>query len=142
MGQFISDNIISEGGITGSTISATTITVTGGDLSGVSITPRVVSTTSTATITPNVDTTDIYILTALATATNFGTPTGTPTQGQKLIIRIIDDGTARGITYSADWRAFGINLPTTTTISKTLYFGCIYNNEDSVWDVVSVSEEF
>jgi len=141
MGQFIIDNIVSEGGITGTSLNVTTLTATSGSISDVSITPRVVSTTSTATITPDIDVTDQYNITALSTATAFGTPTGTPSPGQKLIIRIRDNGTARALSYSALWRAFGVSLPTTTTINRTLYFGCIYNNTESFWDVVSVSEQ-
>ena len=141
MGEFIIDNIVSEGGITGTSINVTTLVATDGDVSGIRITPRVVSTTTTTTITPDIDVTDQYNITALSTATAFGTPIGTPSPGQKLIIRIRDNGTARALSYSALWRAFGVSLPTTTTINRTLYFGCIYNNTESFWDVVSVSEQ-
>jgi hypothetical protein len=58
-----------------------------------------------------------------------------------LTIRIKDNGTARTIGYNAIFRAFGVALPTTTTINKTLYLGMIYNTTDTKWDVVAVSNE-
>lgn len=67
--------------------------------------------------------------------------TGTPTSGQKLMLRLKDNGTARAITWGASWRAIGVTLPTTTVLSKTLYVGAIYNSTDSLWDVVGMGQE-
>lgn len=106
------------------------------------ITKRVVSTASTTTPTPNADTTDQYQITALAGNATFGAPTGTPTNGQGLIIRIKDNGTARTLAWNSVFREIGITLPTTTVISKTLYVGCVWNSADSKWDVVAVQQEF
>jgi hypothetical protein len=106
-----------------------------------SYSPRVYSTTSSATPTPNSDSYDMYILTALATAPTFGAPSGTPVQGRKLLIRIKDDGTARALTWNAIYRALGVDLPTTTTISKTMYIGFIYNSTDTKWDCVAFVEQ-
>jgi hypothetical protein len=103
--------------------------------------PRVTSTASSTTPTPDADTTDIYILTALAAGATFGAPTGTPVQGQALVIRIKDNGTARALAFNAIYRAIGATLPTTTVISKTMYLGLIYNSTDTKWDVVAVREE-
>ena len=101
------------------------------------VTKRVTSVASSATPTPDVSTTDQYNLTALAAAAAFGIPTGTPTDGQKLIIRIKDNATARALTWDAIYRAVGADLPSTTVISKTTYVGCIYNTADTKWDVVA-----
>jgi hypothetical protein len=68
-------------------------------------------------------------------------PTGAFSEGQSLIIRIKDDGTARDITYGSDYRAIGVTLPTTTVLSKTTYLGIIYNDTDTKWDVVGVTTE-
>jgi len=68
-------------------------------------------------------------------------PTGTPTNGQKLIIRVKDNGTARSLAWNAIYRALGVTLPTTTVLSKTLYLGAIYNSADSKWDVVAVAQQ-
>jgi hypothetical protein len=105
------------------------------------VTPRVSSTASSATPTPNADTDDEYIVTSLAESATFGAPTGTPTQGQALIIRIKDNGTGRTLAFNAIYRGIGVSLPSTTTSSKTMYMGMIYNSTDTKWDVTGVSEE-
>jgi len=110
-------------------------------LSALGIAPRVTSEASNATPTPNADTTDLHILTAQAAAAAFAAPTGTPSQGQKLIIRIKDNATARALSWNAIYRALGVALPTTTTISKTLYVGFIYNSTDAKWDCIAKTEE-
>lgn len=105
------------------------------------ITPRVTSTASSGTPTPNADTDDQYQLTALAATAAFAAPTGTPTDGQSLIIRIKDNGTARTLSWNAIYRAIGVTLPTTTVISKTMYIGMRYNAADTKFDVLAVSIE-
>jgi hypothetical protein len=102
---------------------------------------RVTSTASSATPTPNCDTTDQYQLTALAAGATFGAPTGTPANGQRLIIRITDNGTARTLAWNAIYRAIGSALPTTTVINKTVYVGLIYNSLAARWDCVAVAQE-
>ena len=60
---------------------------------------RVVTEASNATPTPNADTTDEHTITALAAAAAFAAPSGTPTEGQPMIIRIKDNGTARALSF-------------------------------------------
>jgi hypothetical protein len=96
---------------------------------------------SSATPTPNADTTDFYTVTALAEAATFGAPTGTPVQGQRLTIRIKDDGTARALGWNAIFVPVGVVKPSTTVISKLLYVFCIYNATSSQWDMLGVSQE-
>lgn len=105
------------------------------------VTTRVSTTASSSTPTPNADTDDQYTVTALAAGATFGAPTGTPTEGQSLIIRIKDNGTARTLAWNAIYRAVGVTLPTTTVLSKTMYVGCRYNSADTRWDVLAVSVE-
>ena len=103
------------------------------------INPREITEASNAAPTPNSDTTDIHTITALAEAATFGAPTGTPVQGQKLIIRIKDNATAQTLAWNAIYRASSdLALPTTTVSSKTLYCGFIYNSTDSKWDLVAL----
>lgn len=102
------------------------------------ITSRIGTTASTSTLTIDADVTDQYNVTALAAAMTIAAPTGTPTDGQKLIIRILDNGTARGLTWNAIFRAVGTILPTTTTVSKTTYVGAVYNVAAVKWDVIGV----
>ena len=99
---------------------------------------------SSAAPTPNADTTDFYFLSALAEGATFGAPTGSPVEGQKLVIRILDDGTARALAWDAGaggYIARGISLPVTTVISKYLYVGLIYNATADLWDCVARSQE-
>lgn len=112
-------------------------------ISNTRVNPRTTTETSSATPTINTDNTDIHTITALATdITSFTTNlSGTPVNGQKLIIRILDDGTSRSITWGASFAARGVDLPTATTISKYLYVGFIYNSTASVWDCIASAEE-
>lgn len=102
---------------------------------------RVGTTASSATPTPDADSHDVYTVTALAVNATFGSPTGTPVNGQVLMLRVLDNGTTRTLAYNAIYRAIGVTLPTATTASKTIYLGCIYNSADTKWDVIGVSEE-
>jgi hypothetical protein len=104
------------------------------------ITPTVQTVTSSATVTP-VSTNDLVIITAQATGLTLANPTGTFVEGQSLMIRIKDNGTARAITFGADYRAIGITLPTTTVISKTMYLGIIYNSTDGKWDILGLNQQ-
>jgi hypothetical protein len=104
--------------------------------------PTTTSVASSATPTPTGDKKiNEYYLTALAAAATFAAPSGTPANGNKLIIRILDNGTARALTYNSIYRAVGITLPTTTVASKTTYIGAIYNSADSKWDCVATITE-
>ena len=99
--------------------------------------PRVSSIASTGSLTINTDDTDTQILTALGTAVTIEDPSGTPSQSQRLVIRIKDDGTGRAITWDSVFREIGITLPTTTVATKTIYVGFMYNATDSTWDAVA-----
>ena len=102
--------------------------------------PNVQSVTSAATVTPTT-LNDEVVVTAQSVALALANPTGTAVQGQSLIIRIKDNGTARAITYDTQYRAIGVTLPTTTVISKTVYLGFIYNSTDTKWDCIGVSQQ-
>jgi hypothetical protein len=106
---------------------------------------RSVSITTASTITPTSDTADQYNVTALASSpATIAAPSGSPTNGQKLVIRLKDNGTGRTLSWtttSGGYRAIGVTLPNTTVANKTTYVGCIYNATDLFWDVVaSVTE--
>jgi hypothetical protein len=95
---------------------------------------------TSGTLTPDGNTTDLFEAEGLTGAITLAAPSGTPVDGQKLLIRIKDNGTARGITWttsSGAYRAIGITLPTTTVISKVTYVGCVYNGTDLFWDAVA-----
>ena len=100
--------------------------------------PRVQSVTSSATVTPT-STNDLVKITAQAAGLTIANPTGTMSEGQAMIIRIKDDGTARTIAFDTNYRAIGVTLPTTTTISKTIYIGLVWNDTDTKFDVLGIN---
>jgi hypothetical protein len=104
----------------------------------------VVSGTTSGTQTPPSDSADIFILEGLTDAITIAAPSGSPLQGQQILLRIRDNGTPRAITWttsSGGFRPIGGALPVTTAASKMLYIGCIYNATNSFWDVVALSQE-
>lgn len=102
--------------------------------------PRV-SSAASGDISPDVSSADLYIRTGLTAAITINSPSGSPAHGEKLTFRLKDNGTARALTWNAIFRAVGVTIPTTTTISKTVYVGAIYNSTDTKWDVVAVAQE-
>jgi hypothetical protein len=105
------------------------------------IQPRFVTAATATTLTPDVSVGDIYAYTALASALTINAPIGTPTNGEKLIFRLLDNGTGRALTWNATYTVIGVTLPTTTTASKTTYVGCIYNANNTRWDVIAVTTQ-
>ena len=102
--------------------------------------PRVQSVTSSATVTPT-STNDLVKITAQATGLTIANPTGTMSEGQAMIIRIKDNGTAQTIAFDTNYRAIGVTLPTTTTISKTIYIGLVWNDTDTKFDVLGINTQ-
>jgi hypothetical protein len=102
---------------------------------------RTVSVASNTAPAPDISTTDLYAITALAGAAVVGAPTASgngASDGQGLMFRIKDNGTARALSWNAMYRAGSdVILPTTTVLGKTLYVGFIYNAADNKWDLVS-----
>jgi len=89
---------------------------------------------------------DEYAITALANALTINADANaSPADGQKMMFRFKDNGTARALTWTTGatnaFRVVGVTLPTTTVASKIVYVGCIYNAADSRWDAVAVSQE-
>ena len=115
--------------------------VVAGSIIATRVVPRVVTITTNVAPTPNGDTTDQYEITALATSATIGAPTGTPYAGQKLTIRITDNGTGQTLAWNAIYRPIGVLLPPETVANKTIYVGCIYNATVTTWDVVAISQE-
>jgi len=102
--------------------------------------PRVQSVTAAAAVTPTT-TNDMVDITAQDQALTLNNPTGTPANGQGMVIRIKDNGTARAITWGSGYRALGAALPTTTTAGKTMYVPVVYNAGASKWDVLPATVE-
>jgi len=107
------------------------------------IEPRSLAAASTSgTVTPNSDLYDQvnYLLTGTAT---FAVPSGTPTNGQKLSIRLYaaSTQTVSWTTTAGGYRIIGTTLPLSVAAGKTIYVGCVYNSTDLFWDVVAVATQ-
>lgn len=103
------------------------------------ITPRVL-TAGSNTLSINSDSYDeVQRLSANGSIT-INNPTGTPTEGQPLVIRIRDNNTSRSISFGSNFRAIGSALPTNTTANKLIYIGCLWNSGDGKWDTF-INEE-
>jgi hypothetical protein len=110
-------------------------------------TVRVNTQVSSASVTIDATLYDTYVFTALATGLTFNASTSA-TNGDKIIIRIKDDGTARALTWTGTgsaggFRPIGLTLPSTTTVSKTLYVGLVYNTDGAtaLWDAIAYTIE-
>ena len=130
--------------MTGGSISA--MNYSGGTISTSRINPRVVAASGTnGTFTINSDTTDLFTALGLTGSVLFAAPSGTPVNGQKLLIRIRDDNTGtRALTWtttSGGFRVVGTTLPSSTVLNRITYVGCIYNSTDVFWDVVAVTTQ-
>jgi len=114
-------------------------------LSNKRVTPRTSSVTASGTVTPTGDAADQYEIVATGALT-IAAPGGTPTNGQRLIIRIKNNGTvtSQTITWTTTagaYRVIGVTLPAATPTSATTgvhYVGCLYNAADGFWDVLAV----
>lgn len=103
-------------------------------LTNARINPRTTSVASASTHTIDSDSYDLFAVTAQAAAVTFAAPTGTPVIGQKLMVRLKDNGTARAITWNAAFVSSGIaSLPSTTVISKTHHILFIYDDVSAKW---------
>ncbi len=97
--------------------------------------------TLSGSITPLANTSDQFNIIGITGNITIETPAGTPTDGQKLIIRLKDAGTSVNVSWNVIYRAVGVSLPTTTVANKTAYIGFIYNTLDADWDAVAISLE-
>ena len=101
---------------------------------------RVVSYAAANNVTLNADTTDTATLAYTGAAGGFGmnAPTGTPSNGQKILFRLT---TTNAMTFA--WNAIflgsvDLSLPTSSTgSSKSDYLGFIYNSTTSKWHLLS-----
>jgi len=101
--------------------------------------PRAVSIASSATPAINTDATDVFIITALAeNVTSMTTSlTGTPVDGQKLLIRI-KGAAARTISWGASFISSGVaTLPTLTVAGRTHTVGLIWDAAVQDWVCVA-----
>lgn len=145
-------NVYGSGSITGTAAYALQVDSSGNVIEGVlvtgsstttftnkRITKRVVTVTQSATPTVNSDNTDIAKITGLAQAiTSMSTNlSGTPIFGDVLEFYILDDGSARAITWGASFSSGAATLPSSTTISTELWVKFYWNG--STWTCMARS---
>ena len=134
-------NVVSFVASNNNLVVANSIVFSDGTSQSTSAKIRTTTTTDASSITPNINTTDQYNVTTLTQTLTINIPTGSPYNGQKLLIRIKDNGTSRTLlwnTSAGGYRVVGTVLPATTTANKLIYVGAIYNSTETYWDVVSV----
>jgi hypothetical protein len=102
---------------------------------------RVQSTASTATLTPDVDSYDMAVITAQAAALLIANPTGTPSNRNAFVIDIEDNGTARAITWDTDYTGLFKALPSTTILGKRIVMPLMYNSTSGLWELLNVINE-
>lgn len=108
------------------------------------ITPRVFTTASTATLTPETEF-DLFHITALAVNITIANHSiSIPTDGEEIRIQLLDNGIARTITFGTNYVAKGgIALPTTTIANKNMQMKFEYNTNISggKWNLLALAKE-
>jgi hypothetical protein len=101
---------------------------------------KVVSLIDGATVSINCDLVDLGILTSLSQTSVFANPTGTPTNGQLLQIRITS-ASSQAISFGTDYQAASsLILPTATTGGGAEdYIAFRWNATDSKWDMIGAT---
>lgn len=122
----------------------TVITITSVGVQGASGGLRVKTFATAVSYAPEINSFDQINITALDDNFTLLNPIGTPQDAQKLIVRIKDAGIPKYLTFASGvggYRAIGTVLPSTTVASMDLYFGCIYNAQDLIWDVIALVQQ-
>ncbi len=119
----VSAGVISVEGVTVPTISSTST------LTNKRIQPRTASSTSAATLTPDVSSASVYYRTTQTVGLTINAPTGTPVIGETIII-YVDSAGAQTLTINATYKAFGAAFPASTTAGKTFMMSAQYNGTD------------
>jgi hypothetical protein len=103
--------------------------------------PRTSVTTSATTLIPNIDSYNVYELNAQTTALSISNPSGTPNDGDVIIIKI-QGAAAQTIAYGTAYAdVSGLGFLTTTIAGKWHYIGIQYTASATVWHIISVTTQ-
>lgn len=145
MTGFGTPEAVTLGAVTAGVITASGVNNSGNTTVGGSITitgtSRMVpvAIASAATIAPS---SQVYDVTALAVTASIDVPSFTAANGQSVIIRIRDNGTARAISFVAGYsNVSGLATPTATIANKLLTIGAMYNSATSKWEIQGINQE-
>lgn len=122
----------------------TVVIISSAGMQGASGGLRLLSLVSATSYAPDIDNFDQINFTALASNLSLLNPVTTPQDGQKLLIRILDNGISQGLTFASGaggYRAIGVVIPANTVASKEVVIGCIYNAQANFWDVVALVQQ-
>lgn len=105
--------------------------------------PRVYSAANNTSLTPEIDTYDIFHLTAMSGNTTINNhSTSTPSDGEIMEFRFLDNGTARTLTWGTAYVAkAGASLPSTTVLGKNLLCIFEYNSNLAKWNLAHSGQE-
>ena len=132
IGGDFTTGILTNVGVAIPTISSTST------LTNKRVTKRIQTLTSAATITPAGDTNDLVVATAQAAAFTLVNPTGTPTDGQAIVVRIKATA-AFAITYGTLYQSSGVYLlPASTVSAKTITLRFIYDLTAVKWVLLAL----
>lgn len=92
------------------------------------------------TVTPNGATTDVGTITLNTATTTMAAPSGTPLDGQKLTLRLKQDGTGgRLVTWNSIYTFTGLGTPVLSVSANAMdLIGFQYNSASSKWEAVGV----
>jgi hypothetical protein len=93
------------------------------------IQPRTASSTSSATLTPDLSSANIYYRTTQTTGITINAPIGTPVVGETILI-YIDAAGAQTLTVNSTYKVFGAAFPASLTAGKTFMLSAQYNGTD------------
>jgi hypothetical protein len=94
---------------------------------------------SIATAAAIAPTSQVYRVTALATAATINVPTYTAQDGMTGELRISDNGTGQTLSWATGWRAVGVTLPTSTSGFAFTYVSYEYSVSDGKYHVLGVA---
>ena len=106
------------------------------------ITKRASVSTTTATLTPNIDNFDSIKLTAQAENLAIANPTGTPTEDQALLISVKASGGARQITFGTAYAipsGSSLASPYTLASGERIRFAFVYDSASAKWDIMTAT---
>ena len=89
--------------------------------------PKITSTIVSGTITPDPDTDLIRPSSSLTAALTIANPATAPVDAFAMEVELVDNGSARALTWGSMYESFMATLPTTTAAAKAIRIGFIYN---------------